>query len=796
MNTYQQLVNSVVVAPTNEYPKREFILTKLFGVGNEGAAYFATAYNWGNNPKQVSLKLQNNMKQNQKQFIQSLIEQQNTYEKGNNQQYLPSNIIRIYEYFEWESYNCIIMEEGSESLYDYIAKNNNQSIDDKIKICFQIIQPIHFLHKQKLIHRDIRPENYIKVGDNFKLIDFGLVQGSAPFDLKTQPVGTLIFQAPELIESQNNFTEKVDIWALACVFYEVLSFKSLFVGQTFNQISIQIKKHKTDLAWVHNKINQLQTPEEIKKLIISMLNYTDKERPSIDKVCDEFQKYLNKNNIAQQVANNQSTLTSPANQQPFQGNLTEAQIIKLIEDKYESKIQFLKVQKETFKKQIDSQQNEIDQLKLQLQAAPDINLNKLSEPQITKLIENKCQSIILKLLEVQKEIHEKQIESQQNEINQLKLQSKDQDNKIEQLQQYIQQQQQQQQEQQIQQQCQQNQQIQQQQQIQDNKFKIEAPNSKFVNRKFELINKLGEGAQGSVYLAKSINWGLFDQKQYALKFQQITNDNETQFIDNLIQYQNQYENQFNIDQQNNQPSGLIRIYERFKWQGYDVLIMEKGEIDLQQFINEQKQLTFQQKLEILIQISQSIQFLHKQQLIHRDIKPENFIKIGNQFKLIDFGLIRFNDQINLTKRPGTTQYSAPEIIECQKVYTLLADVWSLGCVFYEILQNQQLFTGESENKAKQQIKNSDYLTKKINQLQANEQMKSLMKKMLNPNFQQRIQINEIVQTLQNMERSIYTIVQQNFPFVKQINIQNNQEQTLKNNLIQFPIQKASPCQFK
>lgn len=36
--------------------------------------------------------------------------------------------------------------------------------------------PIYFLHANGLVHRDIKPENYIKVGDKFKLIDFGLVR--------------------------------------------------------------------------------------------------------------------------------------------------------------------------------------------------------------------------------------------------------------------------------------------------------------------------------------------------------------------------------------------------------------------------------------------------------------------------------------------------------------------------------------------------------------------------------------------------------------------------------------------
>lgn len=79
----------------------------------------------------------------------------------------------------------------------------------------------------KLIHRDIKPENYLKVQNRFKLIDFGLVRIKTGPEL-TKNVGTGLFQAPEMINDERSYNEKVDIWALACVFYEIFSHSSLF----------------------------------------------------------------------------------------------------------------------------------------------------------------------------------------------------------------------------------------------------------------------------------------------------------------------------------------------------------------------------------------------------------------------------------------------------------------------------------------------------------------------------------------------------------------------------------------
>ncbi|CAD8172388.1 unnamed protein product [Paramecium pentaurelia] len=289
---YNKLVNTLLDAFTKEYPKRRFLLTKLLGSGAEGGAFLASASDWGNNPSQVVIKIQKNMKPNEKQFLSCLVEYQNLYENGNNQQYLPTYLIRIYEYFQWQKNHCIVMEVGQEDLYRFINNSRNVSIQEKVQICFQIIYPILFLHQQKLIHRDIKQENYIKVGNVFKLIDFGLIRSSLS-DVKTLQVGSTIFQAPEIIENRSDYTDKVDIWSLGCVFYEILATQPLFDGQTHQEVTKNIKNHKTYPVPVNNKINQLQISQQFKTILTSMLIYDEKKRPSIQQVYDVFKSYLN-----------------------------------------------------------------------------------------------------------------------------------------------------------------------------------------------------------------------------------------------------------------------------------------------------------------------------------------------------------------------------------------------------------------------------------------------------------------------------------------------------------------------
>ncbi|CAK70380.1 unnamed protein product (macronuclear) [Paramecium tetraurelia] len=230
---YKQFVNSLIENATKEYPKRSFHLTELLAFGSEGGAFLAIAKNWGKNPQNVVIKIQKNMKANEKDFLNKLIIYQDQYESGNNKQYLPSNLIRVFECFEWKENNCVLMEVGGQSLFDYITMKTDLQMEERVKICFEICYPLYFLHQQKLIHRDIKPENFITVGEIFKLIDFGLIRSSFS-QKKTQQVGNVISQAPEILENSSSYTEKVDIWSLGCVFYEVLSGQALLDAPKHN----------------------------------------------------------------------------------------------------------------------------------------------------------------------------------------------------------------------------------------------------------------------------------------------------------------------------------------------------------------------------------------------------------------------------------------------------------------------------------------------------------------------------------------------------------------------------------
>jgi serine/threonine protein kinase len=96
---------------------------------------------------------------------------------------------------------------------------------------------------------------------------------------------------------------------------------------------------------------------------------------------------------------------------------------------------------------------------------------------------------------------------------------------------------------------------------------------------------------------------------------------------------------------------------------------------------------------------EGVAYLHKNRIIHRDIKPDNIL-INNQgiLKLADFGLAREiqGENTPLTARVVTRWYRAPEICLTDPHYSYVSDVWSIGCVFAEILSKKVLFESASD----------------------------------------------------------------------------------------------------
>lgn len=104
---------------------------------------------------------------------------------------------------------------------------------------------------------------------------------------------------------------------------------------------------------------------------------------------------------------------------------------------------------------------------------------------------------------------------------------------------------------------------------------------------------------------------------------------------------------------------------------------------------------------IMYQILKAMKFIHSAGIIHRDLKPSNILINSEAYiKICDFGLARcttstVNKDITMTDYVATRWYRAPEILLGSTKYTTQADMWSVGCIFGELLCGKPLFPGTS-----------------------------------------------------------------------------------------------------
>ena len=104
---------------------------------------------------------------------------------------------------------------------------------------------------------------------------------------------------------------------------------------------------------------------------------------------------------------------------------------------------------------------------------------------------------------------------------------------------------------------------------------------------------------------------------------------------------------------------------------------------------------------IIYQILKALKFIHSADIIHRDLKPSNvFINSDCHIKLGDFGLARTLDHNPhmgglVTDYVATRWYRAPEMILAAQKYSKPIDMWSVGCILYELLVGTPLLPGKS-----------------------------------------------------------------------------------------------------
>ncbi|WMV40820.1 hypothetical protein MTR67_034205 [Solanum verrucosum] len=122
---------------------------------------------------------------------------------------------------------------------------------------------------------------------------------------------------------------------------------------------------------------------------------------------------------------------------------------------------------------------------------------------------------------------------------------------------------------------------------------------------------------------------------------------------------------------------------------------ELMDTDLHQIIRSNQGLSEEHCQYFLYQILRGLKYIHSANVLHRDLKPSNLLLNANcDLKICDFGLARVTSETDfMTEYVVTRWYRPPELLLNSSDYTAAIDVWSVGCIFMELMDRKPLFPG-------------------------------------------------------------------------------------------------------
>jgi dual specificity tyrosine-phosphorylation-regulated kinase 2/3/4 len=229
----------------------------------------------------------------------------------------------------------------------------------------------------------------------------------------------------------------------------------------------------------------------------------------------------------------------------------------------------------------------------------------------------------------------------------------------------------------------------------DNKLVLTSGNN--IDNRYEILYEIGKGAFSDVYLCKDHK----NNSNKAIKVMRKNNKNhkysirENKLYEKIKNEENICLNIINLDRYFNFNNDIFFVFEEHGESLYKYYKNQNNYIEIKEFSK---------------QILNGIVFLHNLNIIHSDLKPENILIKNNILKIIDLGSSFEEGDIKFNNYIQSRWYRAPEVL-FKKEITRKIDVWSYGCIIYELYYRKPLFPCGSSYKMKLKILN---ITDKVN----------------------------------------------------------------------------------
>jgi cyclin-dependent kinase len=205
--------------------------------------------------------------------------------------------------------------------------------------------------------------------------------------------------------------------------------------------------------------------------------------------------------------------------------------------------------------------------------------------------------------------------------------------------------------------------------------------------RYQKLEKIGEGTYGVVYKAKDrVNETIIALKRIRLEAEDegipSTAIREISLLKEL------------------RHPNIVRLYDVVHTERKLTLVFEYLDQDLKKYLDVcDGGLDITVVKSFLYQLLTGVAYCHLHRVLHRDLKPQNLlINREGDLKLADFGLARaFGIPVrSYTHEVVTLWYRAPDVLLGSRKYSTPVDIWSIGCIFAEMVNGTPLFTGTSE----------------------------------------------------------------------------------------------------
>jgi serine/threonine-protein kinase len=207
--------------------------------------------------------------------------------------------------------------------------------------------------------------------------------------------------------------------------------------------------------------------------------------------------------------------------------------------------------------------------------------------------------------------------------------------------------------------------------------------------RYEIVEKIGQGSMGIVYRGRDP----YIKRAVGIKISRPSSDIKD---DEVEKYRERFFTEAQSAGMLMHPN-IVAIYDAGLYKDFCYITMEYiNGPTLVDFCNRENLLPVSRIVEIVIGACMAIDYAHQKGVIHRDIKPSNImLNEYGEVKITDFGIAQVKSGKTMARGIiGSPSYLSPEQIK-EDPSDHVSDIFSLGCVLYELLTGQKAFSGEN-----------------------------------------------------------------------------------------------------